>query len=65
MHSSEQKNNWSLDTVSEIIGDLFCFELILEIKRRMKNEEAKAYVGNFLRILAPIYIHEITPKYFK
>lgn len=60
MHSSEQKNNWSLDTVSEIIGDLFCFELILEIKRRMKNEEAKAYVGNFLRILAPIYIHEIT-----
>lgn len=58
MHSSEQKNNWSLDTVSEIIGDLFCFELILEIKRRMKNEEAKAYIGNFLRILAPIYIHE-------
>ena len=59
MDIANQKKPWDLDTVAEIIGDLFCFDLILEIKRRMKNDEAKAYVSNFLRILAPIYVHEI------
>lgn len=59
MGIANQKKPWSLDTVAEIIGDLFCFDWILEIKRRMKNDEAKAYVSNFLRILAPIYVHEI------
>jgi len=56
---TNQKKNWSLDTVAEVVGDLLCFDLILEIKRKMKNEEAKAYLGNFLRILAPVYVHEI------
>ncbi len=60
MDFNNHKKNWSMDTVAGIIGDLFCFDLILEIKRKMKNEAAKAYLGNFLRILAPIYIHEIT-----
>ncbi|MBR3767058.1 MAG: hypothetical protein IKL10_02330 [Clostridia bacterium] len=59
MTSTNQKKNWSLDTVAEIVGDLLCFDLILEIKRKMKNEEAKAYLGSFLRILAPVYVHEI------
>lgn len=59
MDSTYKKEKWSLDTVSEIISDLFCFDLILEIKRKLKNEEAKEYLGTFLRILAPIYIHEI------
>ena len=59
MDIANQNKPCSLDTVAEIIGDLFCFDLILEIKRRMKNDEAKAYVSNFLRILAPIYVHEI------
>jgi len=59
MDSTYKKEKWSLDTVSEIISDLFCFDLILEIKRKLKNEEAKEYIVTFLRILAPIYIHEI------
>lgn len=59
MDSIPKNKAWSLYTVNEIIGDLFCFEFLLELKRRMKNEEAKAYIGNFLRILAPIYTHEI------
>lgn len=59
MDITNQRKTWSLDTVEEIIEDLFCFDLILEIKRRMKSEEAKTYVSNFLRVLAPIYVHEI------
>lgn len=63
MGIANQKKPWSLDAVAEIIGDLFCFDWILEIKRRMKNDEAKAYVSNFLRILAPIYVHEIAVQF--
>ena len=59
MDKLNQQQIWSTGTLTELIGDLFCFEFILEIKRRLTNEEAKAYVGDFLRILAPIYIHEI------
>lgn len=59
MDNIPQNKALSQDTVNEIIDDLFCFDFLLELKRRMKNEEAKAYIGNFLRILAPIYIHEI------
>lgn len=60
MSNTNQRRIWSMDTVKEIVNDLFCFDFILEIKRQMKNEEAKAYLGNFLRTLAPVYIHEIS-----
>lgn len=52
-------NCWSKETIHEIINDLLCFELILEVKRQMKNDEAKAYVVSFLKVLSPIFLHEI------
>ena len=59
MSNHSDNSHFSPDTVFEIIRDLFCFEFILEIKRRMKNEEAKSYVVSFLKILAPVYVHEL------
>ena len=59
MSNKPYKPTWSIDTIYEIICDLFCFDFLLEIKRRMQNEEAKAYVVNFLKLLIPIYVHEI------
>lgn len=50
---------WSVDTIFEMFGDMVCFEFILEIMRRMKNREAKGYISGFLKLLAPIYAHEL------
>lgn len=56
---TEVKNGWSMDTIYEIISDLFCFEFILKIKTLIKDVEAKAYISQFLKIIVPVYAYEI------
>lgn len=62
MHESSEKTVmgiWSMDTVYELVNDMICFEFIRSIMVRMKNIEAKAYVTSFLKLLAPVFIHEL------
>ncbi len=36
-----EKSVWTIETISEMVNDWIAFEFILELKRRMKNVEAK------------------------
>lgn len=36
-----EKSGWTIETISEMVNDWMAFEFILELKRRMKNVEAK------------------------
>jgi hypothetical protein len=40
---NSNNNEWPTETILELFRDLFGFEVILEIKRRMKDLEAKNY----------------------
>ncbi len=57
--NSSHKKGWSIESINEIFRDLFGFEIILEIKRRMKDLEAKNYISLFLSTIAPVVIYEI------
>lgn len=57
-NNAEQKS-WSLDTIGEIINDLFCFETILRTKSYISNIELKSYFSMFLKTVVPVYIYEI------
>lgn len=59
MNKLKQNNSWSIRTIEEILGDMLCFDLILEIKRHCKNIETKCYLSHFLKILAPVYCYEV------
>lgn len=62
MHESSEKTVmgvWSMDTVYELVNDMVCFEFIRSIMVHMQNIEAKAYVTSFLKLLAPVFIHEL------
>lgn len=52
-------NEWPTETILELFRDLFGFEVILEIKRRMKDLEAKNYVSLFLSMIAPVLVYEL------
>ena len=52
-------NEWPTETILELFRDLFGFEVILEIKRRMKDLEAKNYVALFLSMIAPVLVYEL------
>lgn len=47
------------ESIFELLRDLFGFEVILEIKRRMKDIEAKNYVSLFLSMIAPVLVYEL------
>lgn len=53
------KKGWSLTEIYEILRDCMSFEFILEIKRRMKDTEAKGYVSAFLKTMAPLLVYEL------
>lgn len=55
----EEKRGWSSDAIYEILRDCLCFELILEVKRRMNYIEAKNYLSMFLKSLAPVLVYEV------
>lgn len=50
---------WSMDTVYELMNDMVCFEFIRSIMERMENIEAKGYINSYLKLFAPIFIHEL------
>lgn len=61
---NSSKNNasldvWSMDTVHELMNDMVCFEFIRSIMERMENIEAKGYINSYLKLFAPIFIHEL------
>lgn len=54
-----EKLHWSIDTINELINDWMSFELILEVKRRMKDIESKNYISMFLKTVAPVIVYEV------
>lgn len=56
---NSNKKDWPTDTILELFRDLFGFEVILEIKRRMKDLEAKNHVSLFLAMIAPVLVYEL------
>lgn len=53
------QSGWSIETIMEMINDWMAFEFILELKRRMKNVEAKNYLSAFLITIAPVIVYEV------
>ena len=49
----------SHNNITEIINDLFYFEYILELKRRIKDMEVKGYIAQFLMNIIPVTLYEI------
>ena len=45
MGNEEKKPGWTIETIVEMVNDWMAFEFILELKRRMKNIEAKNYIS--------------------
>lgn len=45
MEDKNEKSGWSIETITEMVNDWMAFEFILELKRRMKNVEAKMSSG--------------------
>ncbi len=58
MDNTSRELNCPIEVKTEIFGDMMFFSYILSVQRRMENVEAKQYINQFLRILAPIYCHE-------
>ena len=54
-----EKSGWTIETISEMVNDWIAFEFILELKRRMKNVEAKNYLSTFLMTIAPVIVYEV------
>ena len=59
MKSKHEKLGWSIETITEMVNDWMAFEFILELKRRMKNIEAKNYLSSFLMPIAPVIVYEV------
>ena len=59
MESKHEKSGWSNETIMEMVNDWMAFEFILELKRRMKNVEAKNYLSSFLMTIAPVIVYEV------
>ena len=59
MESKHEKSGWSIETITEMVNDWMAFEFILELKRRMKNVEAKNYLCTFLMTIAPVIVYEV------
>lgn len=50
---------WNDDSLLDWLNDLICFDFILEIQNRLKNQEAQGYITAFLKLLAPVYTYEL------
>lgn len=59
MVNKNEKSGLEIETIVEMVDDLITFDVILEIKRRMKNVEAKNYLSSFLTTIAPVIIYEV------
>lgn len=59
MEDKNEKLEWSIESIMEMLNDWMAFEFILELKRRMKNVEAKNYVSSFLMTIAPVIVYEV------
>ena len=59
MEGKEKKLGWTIETITEMVNDWIAFEFILELKRRMKNIEAKNYISAFLMTIAPVIVYEV------
>ena len=59
MEEKNEKLGWTIETITEIVNDWMAFEFILELKRRMKNVEAKNYLSSFLMTIAPVIVYEV------
>ncbi|MBD5467927.1 MAG: hypothetical protein HDR21_07230 [Lachnospiraceae bacterium] len=54
-----EKLHWSIDTINELINYWMSFELILEVKRRMKDIESQNYISMLLKTVAPVIVYEV------
>jgi len=59
MEDKNEKLGWTIETITEMVNDWMAFEFILELKRRMKNVEAKNYLSSFLMTIAPVIVYEV------
>ena len=59
MEEKNEKLGWTIETITEMVNDWMAFEFILELKRRMKNVEAKNYLSSFLMTIAPVIVYEV------
>lgn len=59
MEDKNEKLGWTIETITEMVNDWMAFEFILELKRRMKNVEAKNYLSAFLMTIAPVMVYEV------
>lgn len=57
--NTKRLDTWSMDTVYELMNDIVCFEFIRSIMERMENTEAKGYINSYLKLFAPVFIHEL------
>lgn len=60
MEYEHKKPEWTIETITEMLNDWMAFEFILELKRRMKNIEAKNYLSAFLMPIAPVIVYEVS-----
>ena len=59
MEGKHEKSGWTIETITEMVNDWMAFEFILELKRRMKNIEAKNYLSAFLMTIVPVIVYEV------
>lgn len=59
MEDEYGKIDWNTETIVEMVNDWLVFEFMLEIKRRIKNIEAKNYISLFLMTIAPVIVYEV------
>ena len=59
MEDKNEKLGWTIETITEMVNDWMAFEFILELKRRMKNVEAKNYLSSFLMTVATVIVYEV------
>lgn len=59
MEERHEKAGWTLETIGEMVNDWMAFDFLLELKKRMKNIEAKNYLSTFLLTVAPVIVYEV------
>ena len=59
MEDGHKKTGWTIETISEMVNDWMAFDFLLELKKRMKNIEAKNYLSTFLLTVAPVIVYEV------
>lgn len=57
---NESNKSLSISTINEVLQDTYFFYLLLEIKRKLKNIEAKSYLTMFIKGLAVAFDYELS-----